>query len=48
MLEENKIKWPKTLTNEEIIEHNEEERNLLKTVLLRKGNWIGHIIKNKL
>ena len=40
-----KIKWPEKVTNEEILEHIGEKRTLLKNILSRKFNWIGHILR---
>ena len=45
MLEEKeKIKWPKKVTNEQVIECIGEKRTLLNYILSIKANWIGHIL----
>ena len=40
-----KIKWSERVTNEQVLEHIEEKRTLLNSILRRKVNWIGHILR---
>jgi hypothetical protein len=40
-----KVKWPETVTNEEVLERIGSERTLLNNILRRKANWAGHILK---
>jgi hypothetical protein len=40
-----KIKWPKRVTNEQILEPIGGKRTLLNNILHRKDNWIGHILR---
>ena len=40
-----KIKWSMKVTNEQVIDRIGEKRTLLKNILRRKGNWIGHILR---
>ena len=30
--------------NEEVLHRDKEERNILQTIIGRKGKWIGHIL----
>ena len=47
MLEENgEEEWSEKVTNEQVLEHIEEKRTLLNNILLRKANWIDHILRN--
>ena len=40
-----KIKWSEKVTNEQVLERIRKKRTLLKNILFRKANWIGHILK---
>ena len=40
-----KIKWSKKVTNKQVLEHTREKRTILNNILLRKANWIGHILR---
>ena len=40
-----KIKWTEKVTNEQVLEGIGEKKTLLNSILLRKSNWIGHILK---
>ena len=39
-----KIIWTDRVTNEEVLNREEEERNTPNTIKWRKGNWIGRIL----
>jgi hypothetical protein len=40
-----KIKWSEKVINEQVLEHIGEKRTLLNSILRRKFNWIGHILR---
>ena len=40
-----KIKWSEKVTNEQVLDRIGEKRTLLKNILRRKANWIGHILR---
>ena len=40
-----KIKWSEKITNEQVLQRIGEKRTLLNNILLRKANWIGHILR---
>jgi len=40
-----KIKWSERVTNEQVLDRIGEKRTLLKNILRRKANWIGHILR---
>ena len=40
-----KIKWSEKVTNEQVLDRIGEKRTLLKNILSRKANWIGHILR---
>ena len=40
-----KIKWPKKVNNEEVVEYIEEKRSLFNNILRRKTDWIGHVVR---
>ena len=40
-----KIKWTDRVSNEEVLRRVGEQRTLITTVLKRKANWIGHILR---
>ena len=42
-----KIKWSEKVTNEQVLDRIGERRTLLKNILRRKVNWIGHIVRRK-
>jgi hypothetical protein len=39
-----KISWTDRVRREEVLHRVKEERNILRTVKIRKANWIGHIL----
>jgi hypothetical protein len=39
------ISWTDRVRNEEILHIINEERNILHTIIRRKANWIGHILR---
>ena len=39
------IKWQDHITNEEVLRLVEEERSMIKTILLRQRQWIGHVLR---
>jgi hypothetical protein len=42
-----KVKWEDKKTNEEVLTAVGEERCLVETVVKRKKNWIGHIVRGE-
>ena len=40
-----KIKCSEKVTNEQVLDRIGEKRALLNNILLRKANWIGHILR---
>ena len=42
-----KISWKDKKTNVEVLDLVREERNLVDTILKRKKNWIGHIVRGE-
>jgi hypothetical protein len=40
-----KISWTDRVRNEEVLHRVKEERNILHTIIRRKANWIGHILR---
>ena len=42
-----KVSWTEKRTNEEILQRVGEKRCLLETIIKRKKNWIGHIIREE-
>ena len=40
-----KIKWSEKVTNEQVLDRIGETRTLLSNILLRKANWICHILR---
>jgi len=40
-----KISWTDRVRNEEVLHGIKEERNILHTVIRRKANWIGRILR---
>ena len=41
------ISWKDRVTNEEVLQRVNEERNLLDTIKRRKKNWLGHILRGQ-
>ena len=41
------ISWKDKKTHVEVLDLIREERNLVDTILKRKKNWIGHIIRRE-
>ena len=39
------IKWSEKVTNEQVLDRIGEKRTLINNILLRKANWIGHILR---
>jgi len=39
-----KISWTEKKTDKEVLELVEEERNMVSLIIMRKKNWIGHIL----
>ena len=39
------IKWTERITNEAVLQRVGEERELITTIVKRKKNWIGHILR---
>ena len=40
-----KISWTDRVRNEEVLQRIKDERNILQTIIIRKANWIGHILR---
>ena len=40
-----KIKWSEKVTNEQMLDRIGEKRRLLNSILRRKANWFGHIVR---
>jgi hypothetical protein len=40
-----KISWADRVRNEEVLHRVKEERNIVHTIIRRKANWIGHILR---
>jgi Reverse transcriptase (RNA-dependent DNA polymerase) len=40
-----RVSWKDKKTNEDVLQSVGEERSLLETVLKRKKNWIGHVLR---
>jgi hypothetical protein len=38
-----KISWTDRMRDEQVLQRVKEERNILRTIKIRKVNWIGHI-----
>lgn len=45
MVKIERIKNIDGITNEKVVKIVKEERTLLQTFKMRKGNWIGHVIR---
>ena len=39
------ISWTDKITNEEVLRRVGEKRSMLETIVRRKKNWIGHIMR---
>ena len=42
-----KISYTKHITNEEVLNRVSETRVLIETILRRKKNWIGHVLRGE-
>ena len=42
-----RVSWKDKKTNEEVLQMVEESRRLLQTILERKKNWIGHVLRGE-
>jgi len=42
-----KVSWKDMITNQDILERIKEKRSLLNTIIRRKKNWIGHILRRE-
>ena len=40
-----RISWTEKITNEEILRKVGEKRSMVETIVRRKKNWIGHIMR---
>ena len=40
-----KIKWSEKVINEQVLDRIGEKRTVINNILLRKANWIGHILR---
>jgi hypothetical protein len=40
-----KISWTDCVRNEEMLHRVKEERNIIHTIKIRKGNWTGQILR---
>ena len=40
-----RVSWKDKKTNEEVLKEVKEERCIIETILKRKKNWIGHILR---
>ncbi|MGX9339109.1 hypothetical protein, partial [Pantoea dispersa] len=41
-----KVKWTDRMTNDEVLRRVGEKKAILNTILQRKANWIGHILRH--
>ena len=39
------IKWTERITNETVLQRVGEKRELITTIIKRKKNWIGHVLR---
>jgi len=39
-----KIGWTSSVRNEEVLQRAKEGMNILRTIKLRKANWLGYIL----
>src|SRR5215510_850181 len=42
-----KVSWKDKKTNDEVLQMMGESRRLMQTILERKKNWIGHVLRGK-
>ena len=42
-----RISWTEKITNEEVLRRVGESRTMMMTIVRRKKNWIGHIIRGE-
>ena len=42
-----RVSWEDKKTNEEVLLNVGTERSLVQTVMKRKKNWIGHVLRNE-
>jgi len=42
-----RVSWQDKKSNEEVLEAVGEERSLVQTVIKRKKNWIGHVMRHE-
>ena len=40
-----RISWTNKITNEEVLRRVGEKRSMVETIVRRKKNWIGHIMR---
>ena len=40
-----RISWTEKITNEEVLRRVGEKRSMVETIVRRKKNWIGHIMR---
>ena len=40
-----RISWTDKITNEEVLRRVGEKRSMAETIVRRKKNWIGHIMR---
>ena len=40
-----RISWTEKITNEEVLRRVEEKRSMVETIIRRKKNWMGHIMR---
>ena len=43
-----RISWTEKITSEEVLRRVGEKRSMVETIVRRKKNWIGHIMRGKL
>ena len=42
-----KVSWMERVTNMEVLQSVNEERNLMRCIQWRQKNWIGHILRRE-
>ena len=42
-----RISWTEKITNEEVLRRVGESRTMMRTIVRRKKNWIGHVIRGE-
>ena len=40
-----RISWTEKITNEEVLRRVGEKRSMVETIIRRKKNWMGHIMR---